>query len=283
MIEGGAQLSLSGFGDEISPDLDEQLTVLRTLGITHLELRSALGKNVLDLDDAEVERARRTLAERGMAVSAIASPIGKEVIECDFALHLQRFQRALELASAFNAAFIRIFSFFVPSGKAHAHREEVLRRMAAMVERAERAGVVLLHENERSIYGETPERCRDLLDNIASPSLKAAFDPGNFVQVGVRPFDHAFPILAEHIAYVHIKDARLSDGAIVLPGAGDSQIPDLLGALYARGFRGFLSMEPHLAVAGPSSGFSGPEGFVQATTALRRLLVAIPGDQTRGS
>ena len=54
--------TLSGFSDEISPDLEEQCALVRKLGMTHLEFRSAWGTNVLDLDGEQLARATRSPA-----------------------------------------------------------------------------------------------------------------------------------------------------------------------------------------------------------------------------
>ena len=45
--------TMSGFADEIDPDLKTQCTVLNDLGINHVEFRSAWNTNVLDLTDEE--------------------------------------------------------------------------------------------------------------------------------------------------------------------------------------------------------------------------------------
>jgi hypothetical protein len=41
------------------------------------------------------------------------------------------------------------------------------------------------------------------------------------------------------------------------------------------GYQGVLSLEPHLAVAGHSSGFSGEEGMEVAVKALRKLMLEL--------
>src|SRR5437763_136720 len=92
------EFTLSAFGDEISPDLDEQLTVMEQEGVPALEFRGAWGKNILDLSDDEVRDAKRLLDERGMHLSAIGSPIGKVGITDDFGAHLERFRRSLAVA-----------------------------------------------------------------------------------------------------------------------------------------------------------------------------------------
>src|SRR5215469_7144257 len=99
-------IRLSAFADEISPDLDEQIAVLQSEHIHYLDLRGAWGTNVLDLSDAQVDEIRRILDAHGMAVSAIASPIGKVPVDSPFDEHLRRCERAITLARAFSTPFI---------------------------------------------------------------------------------------------------------------------------------------------------------------------------------
>lgn len=272
-----AEFVLSAFGDEIAADLGEQVDTLLAEGIRHVEFRAAWGRNVLDLSDEEIGRARDLLAARGVRVSAVGSPIGKIPITDDFEAHLARFRRAIWVAHRFDTPAIRVFSFFLPAAEAERHRDEVLRRMGALTAEARAAGLTLLHENEREIYGDTPERCLDLIESIGSPALRVTFDPANFVIVGVRPYDRAYPLLRDHIAYWHIKDATAADGKVQVAGAGDGQLPELLRAETARGYRGVASLEPHLKNAGRYAGFSGPDLFREAAGALKRLLAGIDG------
>ncbi len=267
--------TLTGFADEIDPDLDRQIETLQSEEIRHLELRGVWGTNVIRLDDQQIERIRQTLTERGIAVSAIASPIGKIGISDEFAPHLAGFRRALEVARRLDAPFVRIFSFFIPEGDDPAtHRDAVLDRLGLLVRAAEGTGITLVHENEKEIYGDTPARCRDLLSAIDSPILRAAWDPANFVQVGgvgVRPLDEGYALLRPYVAYIHVKDAK-ETGEVVPAGEGDGQLRETIAALHADGFAGFFSLEPHLATAGQFSGFSGPVLFRTATQALKGLL-----------
>lgn len=271
-MEQEAEFELTGFGDEISPELTEQLDTLSSEGVRYLELRAIWDKNILDLDATDVERAREQLKSRRMAVSAIASPVGKVPVDATFTDQLTRLERALQMARAFSSRYVRIFSFYTPRGEEDRYRDEVVRRLFVMAQRAEDAGIILLHENDEELFGETPERGLEIMKAVASPALRTAFDPGNYVQIGVRPFDQAYPLLADYVEYVHIKDAVLSDGTMRLPGQGDGQIPELLAALKARGYRGFLSMEPHLTADGRMSGFSGPVLFTEAIRSLKKLI-----------
>ncbi|GAB3035322.1 sugar phosphate isomerase/epimerase family protein [Natronobiforma cellulositropha] len=273
----GHTFVVSGFADEIDADLETQLDLLERLGIEHLDLRSVENTNVLDLSDEQVERVTDALAERDIGVTSIGSPIGKIDVTDEFEPHFERFETALEMAQTFETAYIRLFSYYIPENERPAdYREEVLRRTRRKVERAEAVGITLLHENEKDIYGDTPERCRDLLTAIDSPNFRAVFDPANFLEIGSTPYPDALLQLVEFVDQLHIKDATAGERASIVPaGEGDGRIPETLAALQARGFEGPVSLEPHLAIAGAMSGYSGPEGYEVGAKALVDCLEAV--------
>jgi sugar phosphate isomerase/epimerase len=253
---------LSAFGDEIADDLDAQIASLRRHDVRFLELRSIGTTDIADLPDGAIRLIDRRLAAEAIGVSAIASPVGKTPIDGAFETELGRFRRILATARGVGTRLIRLFSFFIPDGRYREHRDEVIRRLAVFAREAEAAGVTLVHENESYTYGDTPDRCRGLIDAVGSPALRLAFDPANFVQGGVRPHAEAWPLLRPHVAHVHIKDAvpvdraggppypagvpaeRLMD-SVRLPGEGEAELRPLLRALAADGYQGYLVSEPH--------------------------------------
>jgi len=264
---------LSGFADEISPDLDEQLAVLAAESISHLELRSVWSTNVADLDDAQLARFWRQTEESGVRVSAIGSPIGKIDIDAPFGPELERLRRVADIADQLGTTLVRVFSFFVPQGQdPRLYRAQVIDRMRALADLAAERGLVLAHENEKKIYGDRPERCADLIASVGSPALRATFDAANFVQCAVRPHSEGYELLRPHLVYVQIKDALMATGEVVPAGQGDGEVAKTLAALRDSGFQGYLSLEPHLAMAGSFGGFSGPDGFRRASRALKDLL-----------
>lgn len=265
-------IMITGFADEISHDLEVQLDVLESENIRHLELRGVWGKNVLKLTEDEIVKVKQRLAERGVGVSSIGSPLGKIQITDDFGPHYEDAKHAVRLAKLFGAQFVRVFSFYIPRGEHDQYRDEVMERMKRMTEIAEQEDVVLLHENEGGIYGDNGERCLDILQTISSPHLRAAFDPANYVQCGVNPFTKAYPLVKDYIEYIHIKDAIMGSGAVVPCGEGDGEVRELFGELSRRGFTGFMSLEPHLKAAGKLDGLSNPELFVVASKALKSTL-----------
>ena len=267
--------TLSGFSDEISPDPREQCQVASGLGLKYVEIRSAWNVNILDLDADQLATLQQTLKEFDLSVSSIGSPIGKIYIDEDFEPHLERMRHAAEMARTFAAPYIRIFSFFIREGDdPDTHRDEVLRRMRALADVAEEYDVVLLHENEKEIYGDIPRRCLDIVTTVDSPKLRLAWDAANFVQVGVRPFTEGYAQLRPYVDYIQIKDARLADASVVVAGAGDGEVVETIRALRADGFDGFFSLEPHLADYNATGGFSGAELWTSAWKAFTDILKA---------
>ena len=264
--------TLSGFGDEIDADPTTQIAVLEALGASHIEVRSAWGVNIIDLDADQLARLGAQLQQSGMGVSAIGSPIGKVDVALDAELEVARLTRAIAAAHALGTPNIRIFSFFRGEGvPVEATRDDVLVRMRLLADLAEREGVVLLHENEKDIYGDVPERILDLVEAVGSPALRLAWDNANFVQVGVAPFDDGYAMLRPYLDYLQVKDAVAETGQVVPSGDGDGQLRETLTALRDDGYTGFASLEPHLADTHALGGFSGPASFGVAARAFRRL------------
>jgi sugar phosphate isomerase/epimerase len=267
--------TLSGFVDEISDDFTEQCKVAAGLGLRYVEVRSAWGTNILDLDDSQLATVRETLDGYGLKVSSIGSPIGKISIDDEFQPHLERMQHAVEVAETLEAPYIRLFSFFIPEGTdPDSRRDEVLTRMSALAEAAAGSDVILTHENEKDIYGDIPRRCLDIVTSVSSPKLQLAWDPANFVQVGVRPFSEGYSMLRPHVRTIQIKDALLSDGTVVVAGAGDGEVSETVRALRADGFDGFFTLEPHLGEYTAYGALSGPELFTRAWKAFTDILTS---------
>ena len=150
--------------------------------------------------------------------------------------------------------------------------EQTILRSRFVATVAEAASVTLLHENEKDIYGDVPARCHDIVTSVDSPNLRLAWDPANFVQVGVRPFTEGYSLLRPHVVYVQIKDALLADASVVVAGAGDGQVVETVRALRDDGFDGFFSLEPHLADYSATGGFSGAELWTSAWRAFTDIL-----------
>jgi 3-dehydroshikimate dehydratase len=265
-------IRISAFADEISQDPNDQLDVLSHHDIKHIEFRAIHGTNVLDLTDAQHAEFRHMLFSRGFGLSAIGSPIGKIRITEPFDEHLQRYERAMNLADLYQAPRIRVFSFYIPPGDDPAsHREAVMSRMAELARRAADRGITLFLENEKGIYGDTAAHVADILETVNSPSLQHAFDPANYVEVR-QPIEEAWARLRDFVKHFHVKDYDSKSERNVPAGAGDGLIPRLLQEAVDSGYDGFCVLEPHLIIAELSFGFTGPERFADAVAALKGIL-----------
>ena len=262
---------LSGFGDEIAPEIATQVDVMERLGLRYVELRGAQGKGVLDHTDEERREVKAALDKHGFGVSALGSPIGKVDVRSPFEEELERFRRALDAAAFYGTQYIRVFSYYIPEGEdPWSYEKEVLRRMSVKADMAGERGVVLLHENESRIFGESPDRSLRMLEGVSSPALKGIFDPANFLHRGYDTYPDAWELLRDHIVYFHVKDCDRREGLTVPAGEGDAGFVEILRDAHRRGFDGFLSLEPHLG-KGRFESMSKPDRFQLAVEAIRRV------------
>ena len=179
-------IMISGFADEISSDFQKQLEVVTNLGMHYISLRSADGKGIADYTVEEVkEKLLPRLEKFGVKVSSLGSPIGKVGIEDEegFQKQLEQLTTLCEICKVLNCKYIRMFSFYIPEGKdPQDYRSAVIEKLEKFLEIARKYQVVLLHENEKDIYGDVAARCKDLMDTLGGPCFKSAFDFANFVQ-----------------------------------------------------------------------------------------------------
>jgi sugar phosphate isomerase/epimerase len=268
--------TLSAFADEIDPDPQIQIDILKQCRIRHIELRSILKTNVLDLTDLQVTELKSLLTNNGFRLSAIGSPIGKIKISEPFAPHLERFKRALHLCQVFDTPNIRVFSYYLTEdGDWDDWRREVLDRMWEKCKLADKAGVRLLHENEHRIYGDSPERVSDLLETVLEPfdkpPLGAVYDPANYVFCGYDPWQ-GWQITKNWTVHFHIKDWVKGEEHGRLAGEGQGRIAHVMADAVKMNYEGFATLEPHLLGGGPTGGVTGPELFPKAAAAFKNVL-----------
>ena len=268
--------TLSAFADEIDPNPEKQIEVLRASGIRHIELRSIFKTNVLDLTDLQVAEFKSLLERNGFKLSAIGSPIGKIKIDEPFEPHLKRLRRAIDLCRVFGTRNIRIFSYYLPEdGEWDNWRRHVMDRMWEKAKLAEKAGVRLVHENEHRIYGDDPERVKDLMETVLGQVdvqyFGAAYDPANYVFCGYDPWK-GWQLTKEWTVHFHIKDWVHGEPHGRPAGEGQGRIPEVMADAVARNYDGYAVLEPHLLGGGPTGGVTGPELFPKAVAAYKKVL-----------
>ena len=251
---------ISGFADEIAQELDVQIEAVSRLGIQYIEMRGVDGNNLIYHPDAKVKEIKQKLEDAGIKLSALGSPLGKIGIEDPFKPHFEEFKRACEIAHRMDTKNIRMFSFYIPEGKEKEYKGKVFDRLGRFADYAGRNDIVLLHENEKGIYGAKAPECLEIMKKLGSDHFRAIFDFANFVQCGQDTLE-AYDLLKDYVDYIHVKDARKENGTVVPVGYGDGNVEAILKKLFASGFDGFLSLEPHLF------DFKGFEGLERGRTA----------------
>lgn len=269
---------LSGFTDEYSTDFDKQLEAAKLFGFDMIELRGADGCNVADMTYDQIRSYAAKLADNGLGVSSIGSPLGKITLDGDMDAHMESARKIFEFANILGTSNIRMFSFYGPEGTpVTACRNQVIDALGRMIDLAKAAGVTLCHENEAKIYGDIPQRCVELME-VFSGDLKCVFDMGNFVLEEVNAWD-AYQIMKDHIRYFHIKDS-LAAGAVVPPGKGEAQIQRILLDYAADHENTLITLEPHLQTFGGlnalvGKAFDNPYKYPDCETAFADAVVKL--------
>ncbi len=284
-----ARLILSGFADEASPCLDGQIDALTDNKVAYVELRQVDGINVADFTPEKTATIAQKLKGHQIHVSCLGSPIGKIKLTDSFPEHLEKMKQLCDTAHRLETSLIRIFSFYLPEQQTPEQcREEVIERVGRLLDIADAQSCTLLHENERDIFGDVPERCLQLHRAFES-RLRGILDPANYLLVDADPLQ-AMVELDEWIDYLHIKDVRLSDKRIVPAGKGDGRLPEIINLMKKKEGSRFLSVEPHLThfagrealekdssntpeqLADEYTYADGPSAFKAAVQACRSLL-----------
>jgi sugar phosphate isomerase/epimerase len=267
---------ISACSDEISQDLATALTILAYEQIDHVDLRGVWGTNVTNLSDAQAAKAQAMIAERGMRVTAVSTPVGKTPITADFAPEESRFGRALELAQLFGAPYLRVFSFYASEEEAVQYRPEALRRLQRLCEMAQAYNVVVAHENEEGGFcAWRPEECLSFHRSLPE-NFQALFEPCSFTVMGYNAYEEALPLLRPYIAYVHVRDTERGTTRYSVVGEGDVGWHQILFDLKQNHFKGYLTLEPHLQWNNRAATDEDRiASFHRATQALRTALAAV--------
>ncbi len=262
-LPAAAPVFYSGFADEASPAIDVQIRVTRELGWRAIELRNVRvpgfpAGNLHDIPDAAFDGVVAALDEAGVRVSSLGSTLGngRSDIRNPFAPDLAAAKRAAVRAQRLGAPFVRVMSYPVGDPQALLE-EERFRRLREIVRIFADVGVVAVHENCAN-YGGMGWPCTlRLLENV--PGLKLVFDTGNCVKDAdyTQPEPHPrqssrefFRRVREHVVYVHIKDGVFDPATgrttWAFPGDGQAGVRSIVSDLLAGGYRGGVSIEPHM-------------------------------------
>lgn len=258
------KLPIAAITDEFSSDLAVALDAMVEIGMTGAELRVLWGKNIMDLTDEELDKAKEMAAARGLQVISIASPLLKCVLpgspDIDTRFQQDVFaakhsfedqprlaDRAFFIARKMGARIIRVFSYWrtVEPEKCIGG---IVKALTDLAEKAAKEDLIIGLENEHACNIATGAESARILAAVEHPNLKLVWDPANALVAGEVPFPGGYRLLpADRIVHVHVKDCVM-DGHTPLWGPVGTRGIDWKGqvaALLADGYRGYLSLETH--------------------------------------
>lgn len=256
-----AFFNLGVITDEVSNDLEKGLRFAKDFGLHWVELRNVWGKYVTDIDDTMVKDAKKLLKQYGLRVSVVDTAFLKCTLpgttlpkgEKDSAPFDQQFdmlKRACEKAKMFNAPYLRIFTFWRVE-KPESIMNEIVANLEKALSIAAPQGITLLVENEYACNIGTGAESAAMLARISNPYLAIAWDPGNAVMLGEKPYPDGYnKIEKSRIKHMHLKDASPSGHGFMKMGAGSIDYMGQFRALLDDGFRGTISLETHYKVNG---------------------------------
>lgn len=264
------KLRIAAITDEFSPNLEEALRPMQEIGMTGAELRVDWGKNIMDLTDEELARAKKLIADAGMEVISIASPLLKCVLpnapEVDSRFQHDIFaskhtfedqprltERALDIAGRLGAGIVRVFSYWRTVEPERCH-DAVVEALNGLAEKAARRGKIIGLENEHACNIATAAESAQILARVNHPNLKLVWDPANALCAGENPFPGGYNLLPkDRIAHVHTKDCHLEGHKPIWGPLGTRAVDwhGQIAALLADGYSGWLSLETHWP--GPNS------------------------------
>jgi len=279
-------VKLSVITDEISQEFEHALDVMLEYGVHAAELRGLWGSNIGELTPEQVERAKRALSERGMAVSCLATPfykcdLGEETASVAGQMHLARarghgeqmalLERCCALAHAFGTPYIRVFTFWRRGELTPEIEARIVESFAEPIRIAEREGVTLVLENEHACFICTGAETGRVVRAIGSPRVRVCWDPGNALAAGERPYPDGYEAVRGLVDHVHVKDAALQpDGSPkwCVVGQGAVGYAGQIEALRTDGYTGHLSLETHYVPEGGTP----EDGSRECLAALRDLV-----------
>ncbi|HTM49740.1 MAG TPA: sugar phosphate isomerase/epimerase family protein [Bryobacteraceae bacterium] len=250
--------------DEFSPDIEKAVTSMAGIGMTGAELRMLYGKNIIDLTDEELDRAKQICSSHGMEIMSIASPLLKCVLpgapEVDSRFQQDMFAakhnfedqprltlRAFQIAHRLGARIIRVFSYW-RSVEPEKCFDGVLTALRGLADKAAKEDLIIGLENEHACNIATASETARVLDQIDHPNLQVVWDPANCYISGENPYPEGYRKLPiSRIAHVHAKDCHVDGHKPIWGPVGEGGIDwrGQIAALAVDGYKGWLSLETH--------------------------------------
>ncbi len=255
---------IAAITDEFVPDITQSVASMKEIGMTGAELRMVFGRNIIDLTDGELDKAKRICLDAGMEIISIASPLLKCVLpgapEVDSRFQQDIFAakhnfedqprltaRAFEIAHRLGARIVRVFSYW-RSVEPEKCFDGVVAALRSLAVKAAKEDLIVGLENEHACNIATASETARVLEAIDHPNLKVVWDPANCYVSGENPFPEGYGKLPiSRIVHVHAKDCHVEGHKPIFGPLGEGGIDwkGQIAALAHDGYKGWVSLETH--------------------------------------
>ena len=255
----GYMIYLTGFADEAGRSLSTQIKATKELGWKYIESRNIDSVNLHNLPEDKFEDVVNELEKANVRVNCFGSTIANwaKQITDPFEETLEEVDRAVSRMKLLGTKLIRIMSYArLPEGKDQ-QAEERFRCLRIIVNEFLKNDLVPLHENCMNYGGMSWKHSLNIVENV--PGLDLIYDTGNspfmkdYSKEAPYPYQNGFEFyqnVKKHVKYIHVKDSYMSDKGeevFTMPGEGNGHVVEILKDLKESGYKGGISIEPHLA------------------------------------
>jgi len=244
-------MKLSIATDAISADFETAVLLGLEWGIEHFELKRIHHKRIPDVTDDEVALVEQVLRTHTVTLSTMSPglfkvPLQRELIDRDLG---KKLDMSIALADRLGTRSVIVFSFERDDRDEAEALPQVIDILGRAARRAEAEGLTLFLENDRHLWGETPEALRAILSAVSSRALRLNWDPANLIGAwGQAPYPAGYALVREFVGHVHVKDLTTTAAgghANVMVGSGDVDWVGQFQQLEHDGYDGFYVVEPH--------------------------------------
>lgn len=278
--------------DGITRDFERALQIMTEAGLEYAELQYLWEKEVGDLNDDEMARAKSLIDKFGVKVSCISRHnfvgmlVGQtEIGDANYQSHMDGLNRCISMAKDLDCPLVRIMSFrrdMILFGKGGAEHwvvakgawEKLKELLRPPVELAEKAGIKLVLETGNNAMVPSAWLGRKLIDEMGSDHLRILWDPGNSLYANEPPYPDGYEALrGGYLGHFHIKDAivDMPKASVEFCEFGTGQMASsfepIAHGLREDGYDGVTSLE---SVYRPDGG-TFEEGFKASVTKFKEI------------
>lgn len=276
---------ISIFSDELYKDIYEVLPIIKSWGMTHVDLRAMInGKKIEDQTEEELRALKKALDEYGLKAGVIQSSLCKVHLPSAErqAKEMQRLEGIIRACEILDTKLVRSFFYWQHSqddpkcGELAMRPDalaEVMEMYAPIAKRAKEAGLIIGFEN----CGTTPDEVICFLEAMNVPEWGMAWDVSNMFELLPEAEGDCVEYFTKALKYanmIHVK----SRGVATIPELKYKKVPweRVLAGVAVTGKDMPISIETHVP---KDSGLEKEETCKRVYDYIKRTIpAAAPGD-----